>query len=103
MKLDSRGSGCKLRENGSVEVQVGSFGKWEKADEMAQENINRAKACTLEYMELVCCIFTVIAMTLFAGIDLPVSLSTFLSSVCFVFVGCSKLLTGILYKRYEEE
>ena len=80
-----------------------SFGKWEKADEMAQENINRAKACTLEYMELVCCIFTVTAMTLFAGIDLPVSLSTFCSSVCFVFLGCSKLLTGILYKKYEEE
>lgn len=40
---------------------------------------------------------------LFTGIDLPVSLSTFLSSVCFIFVGCSKLLVGILYKKYEEE
>ena len=80
-----------------------SFEKWEKADEMAQENINRAKARALEYMELACCMFTVIAMLLFAGIDLPVSLPTFLSSVCFIFVGCSKLLTGILYKKYEEE
>ena len=80
-----------------------TFGKWEEADEMAQENINRAKARALEYMELACCISTVIAMTLFTGVDLPVSLSTFLSSVCFVFVGCSKLLVGILYKKYEEE
>ena len=31
MKLDSRGSGWKLKENGSVEVQVGSFGKQETA------------------------------------------------------------------------
>lgn len=70
---------------------------------MAQENINRAKARALEYMELACCIFTAITMTLFTGIDLPVSLPTFLYSACFIFVGCSKLLVGILYKKYEEE
>ena len=80
-----------------------TFGKWEKADEMAQENINRAKARALDYMELVCCIFTTITITLFASVDLPVSLPTFLASVGFIFVGCSKLLTGILYKRYEEQ
>ena len=79
------------------------FFKTEQPDEMAQQHIDRAKALAMDYMELIFRIATIVGMILFFFIDLPVSLPTFLAVISFTFLGCNKLLVGILYKKYEEE
>ena len=77
--------------------------KREKPDEMAQQNIDRAKSRAMDYMALVMTVFAAIGIIVFSFVDLPVRLTSFITSSTLIWVGCSRLLIGLLYLKYEEE
>ena len=78
------------------------FTKTEKADEMAEENINRAKSRTMDYMLLVYCLMAFAAVILVEHVDISVSMISLILNITFIILGMNKLIIGLLFKKYEE-
>lgn len=77
--------------------------KREKPDEMATENLNRAKALAMDIMLLVYCVLAIAGSLLALHVDIPIKMTTLLLSGCFIILGANKFLIGLLYTKYEEE
>ena len=78
-----------------------SGAKKEASDEMAEENLNRAKARTLDLIYYVFLLLILLSRFLPQG-ELP-SLDWLrtLQGVCFIFIGVQELLVGLIFIRLE--
>ena len=79
--------------------------KREKPDEMAERNINRAKARAMDYMQLACLVLVLVGVAVFSLFDIHLNItpSMLLLNVTFILMGTNDLLVGILFKKYEDE
>ncbi len=76
----------------------------EAKDEMAKQNLSRAKACTLTRSHLILCI---IMLFLFFFLDFPISdtinWKKLILPFLFIVSGFMELSTGYQFKKFEEE
>lgn len=79
------------------------FAKTEKADEMAEQNLNRAKAFALECMLLLGCLVAIVALMFLDDVVLNVNIDKLIRSFLYAEVGVCRLLTGFAFRKYEGE
>ena len=84
------------------------FSKKEKMDEMAEQDLMKAQSITMQIMHICLCIVAcgVIifeAISRNAGFHMNVEWTTVLYAGLFLYMGIEDLLTGVLFKRNEEE
>ena len=79
--------------------------KKESPDEMAERNINRAKARAMDYMQLACLVLVLVGVAVFSLFDIHLNItpSMLLLNATFILMGMNDLLVGILFKKYEDE
>lgn len=80
-----------------------SFAQKEDADEMAEQNMNRAKALTHDYMQIVYCCFAIAAILFLKNMKLAVSLSELIPNITFIVLGINHLVVGLTFRKLEEE
>ena len=80
-----------------------SFMKKEGADEMAEQNMNRAKAMTFDCMLLAYCCVSLFALLFLREVNLTISLSQIISNLTFLSMGITHLAVGLIFRKYEEE
>ena len=80
-----------------------STAKKEKADEMAEQNMNRAKALALDYMQIVYCCLAIIAIIFLRNVELSIGLNKIIPNITFIAMGINQLLVGFAFRKFEEE
>lgn len=76
--------------------------KAEAADEMAEQNMNKAKAVASDYMLLLSSCIGIIAILFLRNITSPISLDRLIPSVVFLVMGCQFIITGLAFRKYED-
>lgn len=79
-----------------------SFTKTETADEMAEQNMNKAKAIASDYMLILSCCIAIIAMLFFQNISLAINLNQLIPAVVFLTMGCHSVITGLAFRKFED-
>lgn len=79
-----------------------SFAKTESADEMAEQNMNKAKAVASDYLLLLSCCIAIIAILFLRNITLSVSLNQLIPAAVFFIMGCHSVITGIAFRKFED-
>ena len=79
------------------------FGKFEKSDEMAIENLRWAKSMSLDLTRILFLFITIIIIFIPDESMLLIEWDKIIYPTLVFFVGFPELLTGILFKRSEEE
>jgi len=77
----------------------------ENSDEMAQENLDQAKAATLDFMQMGFLWVSILAMALAFLVKESVILldwTNILPAVCLVIYGIGELLVGVKFRKLEE-
>ena len=77
--------------------------KKEKADEMAEQNMNRAKALALDYMQIVYCCLAIIAIIFLRNVELSIGLNKIIPNITFIVMGINQLFVGFAFRKFEEE
>ena len=77
--------------------------KKENEDEMAEQNINRAKAFTSDYTQITCCVLAIVAMLFLNGVELSVDLGKIIPNITFICMGINHLVVGFAFRKFEEE
>ena len=77
--------------------------KKEKADEMAEQNMNRAKALALDYMQIVYCCLAIVAIIFLRNVELSIGLNKIIPNITFVAMGINQLIVGFAFRKFEEE
>lgn len=77
--------------------------KKEKADEMAEQNMNRAKALALDHMQIVYCCLAIIAIIFLRNVELSIGLNKVIPNITFIAMGINQLIVGFAFRKFEEE
>ena len=80
-----------------------SISKKENADEMAEQNMNRAKALALDYMQIVYCCLAIIAIIFLRNVELSIGLNKIIPNITFIAMGINQLFVGFAFRKFEEE
>lgn len=80
-----------------------SFSKKEEADEMAEQNMNRAKASALDWMQIVYYCLAIAAILFLRNVELSVCLNEIIPAVMFIGLGINQLIVGFTFRKFEEE
>lgn len=80
-----------------------STAKKENADEMAEQNMNRAKALALDYMQIVYCGVAIIAIIFLRNVELSIGLNKIIPNITFIAMGINQLIVGFAFRKFEEE
>ena len=80
-----------------------SISKKENADEMAEQNMNRAKALALDYMQIVYCCLAIIAIIFLRNVELSIGLNKIIPNITFIAMGINQLIVGFAFRKFEEE
>ena len=80
-----------------------SISKKENADEMAEQNMNRAKALALDYMQIVYCCLAIIAIIFLRNVELSIGLNKVIPNITFIAMGINQLIVGFAFRKFEEE
>ena len=80
-----------------------STAKKEKADEMAEQNMNRAKALALDHMQIVYCCLAIIAIIFLRNVELSIGLNKIIPNITFIAMGINQLFVGFAFRKFEEE
>lgn len=73
----------------------------EAADEMAEQNINKAKSFASDLMRLLSCCAAILAILFLRDVTLTLNLSTLVPAVVFFVMGCHSLITGLAFRKFE--
>ena len=76
------------------------FSKKEKMDEMADQDLMKAQSITMQIMHICLCI---VACGVIIFGDKNIEWNTIIFAGLFIYMGIEELLTGVLFKRNEEE
>lgn len=76
--------------------------KVESADEMADQNMNRAKAVASDYINIFSCCAAIIAMLFLQNITLSITLNHLIPAVVFFVMGCHSVITGLAFRKFED-
>lgn len=79
-----------------------SCAKVETEDEMAVQNMNKAKATAADCILLLACCVAIFAILFLRNTSLSISLGDLLPSVVFFAMGCYSLITGLAFRKYED-
>lgn len=80
-----------------------SRAKKEEADEMAEQNMNRAKALAFDYMQIVYCCLAIVAILLLKNVELSIGLNKIIPNITFIAMGVNHLFVGLVFRKFEEE
>jgi len=89
-----------------IEIFRVSRAKRENSDEMAEENLEKAKARTLDLMHNVFLLSSIIAMSAAFILDkgvVAVNWTKTVPVVFFIIYGIEELLTGLIFRKMEAE
>ena len=75
----------------------------ENADEMAEQNINRAKAFASDYTQITYCVLAIVAMLFLHDVELSVDLGKIIPNITFICMGINHLVVGLAFRKFEEE
>lgn len=76
----------------------------EMLDEMAEQNLNAAKARTLTYMRIILCLaFIILKLLSINDMFDQIEWGAILLPSFFIYLGIENLLTGTFFKFFEEE
>lgn len=78
------------------------YAKVEAADEMAEQNMNKAQAFASNYMLLLSCCVAIIAILFLRDVTLSISLSKLIPTVVFFVMGCHSVITGLAFRKFED-
>lgn len=73
----------------------------EAADEMAEQNINKAKSFASDLMRLLSCCAAILAILFLRDVTLTLNLSTLVPAIVFFVMGCHSLITGLAFRKFE--
>lgn len=79
-----------------------SFAKAESADEMAEQNMNKAKAVASDCMLMLSCCTAIIAMLFLRNTTLSIGISQLIPAVVFFVMGCHSVITGLAFRKFED-
>ena len=79
------------------------FGKFEKSDEMAVANLNEAKAEALDITRILLLIVSVILIMIPDEMVSSIGWSSIVYPAVVFMVGLPEVITGLMFKRIEEE
>lgn len=79
-----------------------SCAKAESTDEMADQNMNKAKAIASDYMLMLSCCIAIIAILFFRNITLAIGLNQLIPAVVFFVMGCHYVITGLAFRKFED-
>ena len=77
--------------------------KGENSDEMADENLCKAKANALDTMQRVFCFIAILAMLISEKNTITLAWTKVIPAVFFILLGAEDLLVGITFRRLEDE
>ena len=80
-----------------------SISRKENADEMAEQNMNRAKALALDYMQIVYCCLAIVAIIFLRNVELSIGLNKIIPNITFIAMGINQLIVGFAFRKFEEE
>lgn len=80
-----------------------STAKKEDADEMAEQNMNRAKALALDYMQIVYCCLAIAAILFLRNFELSIGLNKIIPNITFIAMGINQLIVGFAFRKFEED
>lgn len=79
-----------------------SLAKVEAADEMADQNMNKAKAYASDLGSLLSCCAAIFAILFLRNTTVSISLGDLIPDVVFFVMGCNCLITGLAFRKYED-
>ena len=80
-----------------------STAKKENADEMAEQNMNRAKALASDYMLIIYCCIAIFSILFLNNVEFSISLSQIIPGITFMILGTHHLIVGLAFRKFEEE
>ena len=80
-----------------------ALAKRENSDEMAEENLNMAKAKTLDIMQVLFGVGGIAALLLCEVAEMDWDWSKMILAVVFVVVGVQNLVSGLIFRKLEAE
>lgn len=80
-----------------------SVAKKENSDEMADENLCKAKAKTLDIMHGVFCVIAIAAMFVFGRNTITLDWTKAIPAVFFIVLGVAELSVGVAFRKLEDE
>lgn len=75
--------------------------KTESADEMADQNMNKAKALASDYMLFLSCFASIFSVLFLRNTTLSISLSQLIPAVVSLLMGCHSVITGLAFRKFE--
>lgn len=79
-----------------------SFAKAESADEMAEQNMNKAKAVASDCMLMLSCCTAIIAILFLRNTTLSIGMNQLIPAVVFFVMGCHSVITGLAFRKFED-
>lgn len=79
-----------------------SFAKAESADEMAEQNMNKAKAVASDCMLMLSCCTAIIAILFLRNTTLSIGMNQLIPAVVFFVMGCHSVITGLAFRKLED-
>lgn len=79
-----------------------SFAKAESADEMAEQNMNKAKVVASDCMLMLSCCTAIIAILFLRNTTLSIGLNQLIPAVVFFVMGCHSVITGLAFRKFED-
>ena len=80
-----------------------SVAKKENSDEMADENLCKAKAKTLDIMHGIFCVIAIAAMFIFGRNTITLDWTKAIPAVFFIVLGVAELSVGVAFRKLEDE
>lgn len=79
------------------------WGKFEKSDEMAASNLREAKALTLDYLRIIVMIIYILFLLFPKDVLASWNWNQIICPALAFMIGLPEVLTGLLFKRIEED
>lgn len=79
-----------------------SFAKAESADEMAELNMNKAKAVASDCMLMLSCCTAIIAILFLRNTTLSIGMNQLIPAVVFFVMGSHSVITGLAFRKFED-
>ena len=80
-----------------------SVAKKENSDEMADENLCKAKAKTLDMMHGIFCVIAIAAMFILGRNTITLDWSEVIPAAFFILLGVEELSVGVAFRKLEDE
>ena len=80
-----------------------SAAKKENSDEMAEENLCKAKAKTLDIMHGVFCVIAIAAIFILGRNTITLDWAKVIPATFFIVLGIEELIVGVVFRKLEDE